>query len=433
MSPRPERRWALFPAGATADAVTLVSARGLRGFGDGFVSVLLPVYLTLLGLSAFQIGSVATATLLGSGALTVLIGLIAHRWWRRPMLGAAAVLMIATGIGFAFVHSYWPLLLVAFVGTLNPSSGDVSVFLPLEQTLIPQTVPAQGRTALYARYSLVGSLGAAFGALAAGLPALLAQGGAVDLEGALEGMFLLYAGLGLACLLLYRRLTPAVEVEISSTRPPLGPSRGLVYRMAALFSLDSFGGAFIYQPLLALWLYTRFDLSVAAAGTIFFTTGLLTAASQLAAAPLARRFGLINTMVFTHLPSNILLLVVPFMPSLPLAVALLFARSALSSMDVPARRSYVMAVVTPEERPAAAAVTSAPRSIATAASPLLSGYLLSLSAFGWPLAIAGTLKGAYDVALLLMLSRVKPPEEQATTRNEPTEARSAASSDQPLG
>jgi predicted MFS family arabinose efflux permease len=225
-------------------------------------------------------------------------------------------------------------------------------------------------------------------------------------------MFVLYAALGVVSLLLYRRLTPAVEVEISSARPALGPSRGIVYRMAALFSVDAFGGAFIFQPLLVLWLYEHFNLSVAAAGTIFFVTGILSAASQLAAAPLARRFGLINTMVFTHLPSNIFLLLVPFMPSLPLALALLFLRSALSSMDVPARRSYVMAVVTPEERPAAAAVTTAPRSIATAASPLLSGYLLSLSAFGWPLVIAGTLKGAYDIALLLMLSRVKPPEER---------------------
>jgi len=406
------RRWTLLPEGASADAVRLIVARGVRAFGDGFVSVLLPVYLAMYGFSAFQIGTVATATLLGSAALTLLVGFVAHRWSRRPMLVSAAMLMAGTGIGFAFVHSYWPLLLVAFVGTLNPSTGDVSVFLPLEQTLLPRCVPDRGRTALYARYTLVGHLVAAFGALAAGVPALLVQRAGVDLEQALQAMFLFYAALGLTALLLYQRLTPAVEGEIRTTRSALGPSKRIVYVMAGLFSVDFFGSALIYQPLLALWLYTRFELSIAAAGTIFFVTGILSSFSLLAAPPLARRFGLINTMVFTHLPSNVLLMLVPFMPTLPLALALLFVRSALSSMDIPTRASYVMAVVTPEERPAAATLTAIPKTAATAASPLVSGYLLGLSGFGWPLLIAGALKAAYDLALLGMFSRIKPPEER---------------------
>jgi predicted MFS family arabinose efflux permease len=185
----------------------------------------------------------------------------------------------------------------------------------------------------------------------------------------------------------------------------------MVYTLSALFSLDAFGGGFVVQSLLALWLFQRFELSVAAAGTIFFWTGVLSAGSYLVAARLAQRLGLINTMVYTHLPSNVLLMLVPFMPSLPLALALLFARSALSQMDVPTRNSYVMAVVPPAERAAAASVTAVPRSLASAASPLLSGYLLGLSTFGWPLVIAGVLKGTYDLLLLRMFARVKPPEE----------------------
>jgi len=394
------------------DARTLLISRGMRAFGDGFVSVLLPVYLTLLGFDAVRVGAVATSTLLGSGALTLLVGLVAYRLKRRSMLVSAALLMAGTGIGFALLHSFWPLLIIAFVGTLNPSSGDVSVFLPLEQSILAQAVPDRGRTALYARYSLVGSLMAALGALTAGLPAFVVGRGLMGQEQALQAMFLMYGALGVGALGLYRRLSPAIELATSTQHSALGASKRIVYTMAALFSLDAFGGALVYQSLLALWLFNRFHLSVATAGTIFFATGVLSAVSFLAAAPLARRIGLIHTMVFTHLPSNILLLLVPFMPTLSWAVFLLCARSVLSQMDAPTRRSYVMAVVTPEERTAAASVTSAPRSLATAASPLLSGYLLGLSAFGWPLVIAGALKGVYDIILLLMFAHVKPPEER---------------------
>jgi predicted MFS family arabinose efflux permease len=216
--------------------------------------------------------------------------------------------------------------------------------------------------------------------------------------------------LGLISLVLYNRLSRSLE-ETHQARAPLRESRRIVYTLAALFSLDAFGGGFVVQSLLALWLFQRFDLSVATAGTIFFWTGVCSAGSYLVAVPLARRFGLVNTMVFTHLPANMLLVLVPFMPTLPLAILLLLARSALSQMDVPTRTSYVMAVVPPAERPAAASVTSVPRSLASAASPLLSGYLLGLSTFGWPLVIAGALKAIYDVLLLALFAKVKPPEE----------------------
>jgi MFS family permease len=408
--------WRLLPPETTRDAAVLLRARAVRAFGDGFVSVLLPLHLTTLGFESVQIGAIATATLVGSAALTLLVGLVAYRLQRRVLLLRASVLMAATGLGFALLHDFWPLLVVAFVGTLNPSSGDVSVFLPTEQALLPQTVSDRQRTALFARYSLVGSLVAALGALCAGLPEFVADRAGLGLGRALDGMFLLYALLGVLALRLYRGLSPAIEPAAGAASAPLGRSRGTVYRLAALFSLDSFGGGFVVQSLLALWLFRRFDLSVATTGTIFFWTGVLSAFSALVAVRIADRIGLLNTAVFTHLPANLFLVLTPFMPNLGLAVALLLLRSALSQMDVPTRNSYVMAVVAPEERPAAASVTAVPRSLAAALSPLLSGYLLGVSTFGWPLVIGGVLKATYDLLLLQRFRAVRPPEEAACQR-----------------
>jgi hypothetical protein len=288
----------------------------------------------------------------------------------------------------------------------------VSVFLPTELALLPQTTSDAQRTALFARFSLTGSLVAAFGALCAGLPAWLAQRFGVPFGQAIDAMFLLYAALGVIALLLYRGLSPAIEPHPAAPKAALGPSKRTVFGLAALFSLDSFGSGLVVQSLLALWLFQRFGLSVGATATIFFWTGILSAFSALLSARIARRIGLLNTAVFSHLPANLFLIVTPFMPRVELAVLLLLLRSALSQMDVPVRNSYVMAVVTPPERPAAASVTAVPKSIASALGPLLSGWLFSLSVFGWPLVIAGTLKGAYDLLLLWRFSSVRPPEEK---------------------
>lgn len=410
-TPTAGRRFRFLPASATHDATILVRARAVRAFGDGYVSVLLPLYLTTLGFGGVQIGAIATATLLGSAALTLYVGLIAARLARRTLLLRVAVLMLLTGLGFTLARDFWPLLLVAFVGTLNPSSGDVSVFLPTEQALLPQTVAARERTALFARYGLTGTLVAAIGALAAGAPSFIAAHTTLGLRTALEGMFLLYAVLGLIILLLYRGLSPAIEPSEKAPHSPLGPSRRIVYTLAALFSLDSFASGFVIQSLLALWLFNRFGLSPALTGTIFFWTGLLSAGSQLLAPRLAAKIGLVNTMVFTHLPANICLIIVPFMPTLPLALAFLFARSVFSQMDSPARTSYVMAVVSAPERPAAASVTNVPRSLATAIGPLLAGALFARYSFAWPLVIGGSLKAFYDLILLGMFRAVRPPEE----------------------
>jgi MFS family permease len=410
-------RLVILPVGAAPETRLLLAARGLRAIGDGFVSLLLPVYLLELGHGPFETGVIATATLAGSALLTLLVGLYAHRASGRSLLIGAALLMMLTGIAFATYEDFWPLLLVAFVGTLNPSSGDVSVFLPLEQAQLARSVSDRDRTRLFARYSFIGSIMAAVGALGAALPGAAAEFWGMGLKPALQAGFLGYAALGGLALLLYRRLPRAVEVEAAdpdqAPTKPLGRSRRIVLMLASLFSLDAFAGGLVVQSLLALWLFERFGLSLAAAGAIFFWTGVLSALSYFAAARIADRIGLINTMVFTHLPANLCLALVPFAPSLSLAITLLLLRSALSQMDVPTRTSYVMAVVAPEERPAAASVTAVPRSLAAAASPMLAGALLAASGFGWPLVLAGGLKITYDLLLLVMFRNVRPPEETA--------------------
>ena len=404
---------AILPAGGAPETRVLLAARGLRAIGDGFVSLLLPVYLLALGYGAFETGVIATATLAGSALLTLLVGLQAHRASGRTLLIGAALLMMLTGIAFAAFEDFWPLLLVAFVGALNPSSGDVSVFLPLEQAQLARSVSDHGRTRLFARYSFIGSIMAAAGALGAALPEAAAELWGMGLKSALQAAFLVYAALGGLALLLYRHLPQAAEIADPGRAPaqPLGRSRRIVLTLAALFSLDAFAGGLVVQSLLAIWLFERFGLSLAAAAAIFFWTGVLSALSYFAAARIADRIGLINTMVFTHLPANLCLALVPFAPSLAPAIVLLLVRSALSQMDVPTRTSYVMAVVAPEERPAAASVTSVPRSLAAAAGPMLAGALLAASGFGWPLFLAGGLKITYDLLLLALFRNVRPPEE----------------------
>lgn len=391
-------------------AAILIAARGVRGFGDGFTALLLPVYLSALGFSAFRVGVLTTATLLGSAGLTLAVGLAGHRVPAKRLLFAACGLMGLTGVAFSQAHAFWPLVLVGFVGTLNPSGGDVSPFLPLEQSLLAHAGPPSRRTALFARYSLTGSLAGAVGALAVGLVApLRALTGLSELT-VIEAAFIAYGLLGLVSAGLYRAL-PAPHPEAEARRTPLGPSRRNVLGLAALFSLDSFGSGFLVQSLFALWLLHRFGLSLAVVGGFFFWTGALSAVSQLAAPPLARRIGLVRTMVFTHLPASLCVIAVAFAPNAATAFVLLAVRALLSNMDVPARTSYVMAIVTPAERAAAAGVTNVPRSLASALSPALAGLLFSLSPFAWPLVIGGSLKALYDLLLLWRFQQVRPPEE----------------------
>jgi MFS family permease len=403
----------VLPESATGDARVILEARAVRALGDGLVSVVLAVYLTTVGLSATEAGVVSAATMLGSAALNLVAGFRLHRVPRRRLLRATSLLMAATGLGFAASTTFWPLVAIAFVGTLNPTGGDVSAFQPIEQAALPATVDDVDRTAIFARYSLVGTLVAAVGAALAGAPEHVASAAEVTLTGALRWTFVVYAALGVVAWWRYGGLSSRIDPTGTRTGRALGPSRRTVFSLAALFSLDSLGGGFTITAILVLWLRARFDLSLATSGAVFFWAGLLAAWSQLLAPRLAARIGLIRTMSFTHLPANGFLVAAAFMPTAPLAIACLLARAALSQMDVPARSSYVMAVVTPEERPAAASVTSVPRSLAAALPPAAAGWMLTQSDFGWPLVLGGSIKAVYDLLLLRRFRHRRPPEEAA--------------------
>lgn len=397
----------LLPEGVDRAAAPLLVGRALRAFVDGYVAVLLPAYLLALGLGVWEVGFLSTATLLGSAFATLAVGAWGHYFQHRHLLLAAAVLMMATGLAFAGLSSFWPLLLVAFVGTMNPSSGDVSVFLPLEHARLSESAAGNTRTSLFARYSLLGALFAAFGALAAAVPDWLTAHLAFAHLDAMRVMFVVYALVGAAVWWLYRGL-PKVPVHEQPVPTPLTTSRPIVLRLAALFSIDAFAGGLVVNTLLALWLFQRFDLSLPSAGLFFFWSGLLTAASQLAAPLVAKRIGLLNTMVFTHIPASVCLILAALAPSLPLALGLLLLRALLSQMDVPTRSAFVMAVVTPAERAAAASFTAVPRSLASALSPSLGGALLASGWLAAPLLVCGVLKIGYDVALWRAFRKLKP-------------------------
>jgi MFS family permease len=392
------------------DIVCLYGARALRGFGDGFAILILPVYLTAIGFSPREIGVVASASLLGTAALTLIVGFIAPRFELRNLFLGGAGLIVLTGLIFPATESLAPVLLVAFIGSINPSGGDLGMLVPLEHALLTRETADRDRTGIFARYSLIGALTAAVGALAAALPELLASHGWAKL-GAIKLMFYLYAILGSLAALLYVRLPRDHTHAQNRAKSALGPSRNIVYQLAALFSLDAFAGGFVVQSLLALWLFEKFDLSLEAASLFFFCSSLLGAMSFPVAAWLSRRIGLVNTMVFTHIPSSLCLIAAAFSSDLTVVLSLLLVRSALSQMDVPTRSSYVMAVVTPAERTAAASVTAVPRSLASSISPAIAGFMLAGPFSALPLVVCGGLKIAYDLALLRMFRHTKPPEE----------------------
>jgi MFS family permease len=407
----------LIPGGNAGIAYRVVAARAMRSFCDGYIAVLIAPHLFNLGFDATAVGLLITVSMLGSALLTLAVGFLASRFSLRGNLLAAAALMAMTGIGFGVAEGYLALMLIAFVGTINPSGGDVSVFLPLEHTALSHAIPgtrgAPSRTALFARYSLAGSLAAAVGALAATL--IDEIGSLTSPDFAMRSMFIFYGMIGLATMALYRRLPVAIHSRPTRTSEitALGPNRRKIFTLAALFSVDAFAGGFVVNSLMVVWLLQRFGLTASDAGMILFVTGICSAFSYLLSVRIANRFGLINTMVFTHLPANIFLIGAALAPDVAAAVMLLVLRSLLSQMDVPPRSAYVMAIVTPVERPAAASVTSAPRSLATAGAPVIAGALLAASSFGWPLIIAGGLKIAYDVALYALFAKVKPADDSA--------------------
>jgi MFS family permease len=368
------------------EARRVVLVRTLRGFADGFVSVLLAHHLVAIGFSPLQVGVIVTGTLIGSAALTLLVGLSGQRLGFRALLLGASALMVATGLGFFAITAFVPLLAIAILGTLNPSAGDVSVFLPTEQAFLAGQATGLARTRLYAVYNVGGNLAGALGALVSG--AITGRAG-----------FLLYVAIAAIAGLVYRGL-PKDEPRPSELTKPLERSRTVVLQLAALFSLDSAGGGLVVQSLLVVWLHLRFDLSPASTATVLFLAGTLAAFSQFLAPRLARRIGLVRTMVFTHLPANACLVLAAVAPDAGVAIGFLLLRSLLSQMDVPARQALVMAAVHPDERAAAASVTNVPRSLASAATPALAGWLLANGYLAAPLVLAGSAKATYDVILL---------------------------------
>jgi len=392
-----------------SNLLLLYAARALRGFGDGFAAIVLPVYLSAVGFDTTQIGFVAAAALLGTAAFTLAVGFIAPRYDLRSLLLAGAILMVCTGFVFPSIENIGLILAVAFVGTINPSTGDIGVLIPLEHAMLTRGVADNERTRAFAQYSLIGALSMAAGALAAAVPDFLISAGLAPLS-ALKAMFYAYGVLGVGSALVYYQL-PRVHVEQRAAAAPLSASRRMVYKFATLFSLDAFAGGFVVQSLLALWLFQRFQISLATASLFFFWSSVLSAFSYPLAAWIAKKIGLVNTMVFTHLPSSICLILAAVSSDLSTTFGLLLFRSALSQMDVPTRSSYVMAVVTPPERPAAASVTAVPRSLASSLSPPIAGFLLSNPSLGLPLILCGTLKILYDIALLVSFRHIKPPEE----------------------
>jgi MFS family permease len=394
----------------SADAGRLLGMRAIRGLGDGLVSVLLAGHLAHLGFTPLETGTIVAGTLLGSAAVTMAAGLGGARVGRRTLLLVASALMLGTGLGFAWLTSFWPLLVVAVVGTLNPTAGDVSVFLPVEQAALAQTAQGLDRAQRFAWYNVAGALAGGVGSLASAAPAAIAVAAGASLGAADRGAFLFYSSLALLVGALAWRLTDRIEHAEPAPRV-LASSRATVFRLAALFSLDSFGGGFVPQSLLVLWLSLRFGLSVATTGTVFFAAGMLSAASQLLSSRIAARIGYVRTMVYTHLPANVFLVLAGVVPSASLAVGFLLLRSALSPRDGPARLPYVMALGPPPERTAASSITNVPRSLAAALPPIATGWMLGWSTFGWPLVVAGIVKAAYDLLLLAHFRGVVPADD----------------------
>ena len=403
------------------DIVLLFTARCIRMFGYGLLAVVVVLYLDAVGLSGAQIGLLLALTLLGDAAISLWLTTHADRLGRRRVLLLGAVLLLAGGLAFAATPVFAVLLVAATIGVISPSGNEVGPFLAVEQASLAQLVDPVRRTRLFTRYQLAGSLATAFGALAAGAVVQLAAGRVVDEADAYRAVIVAYALVGVALAVVFWRVSPAVEVPAAEvvdptirTRLGLHRSQGVVMRLSALFALDAFAGGFVMQSFIAFWFSERFGVDPAVLGVILFGANILAAVSALAAGPLAARFGLVRTMVFTHLPSNVLLILVPLMPTLPLAVLALLVRFSISQMDVPTRQSYTMAIVAPDERSAAAGVTGIARSLGVAASPLIAAPLLVGSAYiGAPFVIAGSLKIVYDVLLYRRFQAVRPPEERS--------------------
>ena len=406
------------------DGKLLLAARTLRTFAYGFLSVILAIYLKLVGFEDFNIGLILTATLVNSVIFTLIASFYADRVGRRKILILYAALMSLSGVIFFVTTNYIALIASALIGTINVTGTETGAFLSIEQAALPQTInDINKRNTVYALYNMVGTFAMSAGVLLSGLPQLIAEQYGLNQIESIRPLFLLYSIIGLAVLGIYYLISNKVEVQVnnndnhklsSPAKQVLSPkSKQIVGKLSTLFALDSFAGGFVLQSIVSLWFFTKFGIDLTTLSYIFSIAGVLTAFSYLAAAKIADRIGLINTMVFTHIPSNILLILVAFAPNFPLAVALYLARMALSQMDVPTRQSYLVAVVREDERTASAGITNISRNITQSISPSLAGYILqSLSLLSAPFVLGGVLKIVYDIALYFNFKSVKPPDER---------------------
>jgi MFS family permease len=402
----------------TRDGKLLLAARIMRTFGYGFLSVIIAIYLRLLGFDNIQIGLLLGSALVNSVIFTLFASFYADRIGRRRLLIIYASLMSVSGLIFTITDNYFLLILAAFIGTMNVTGSETGAFLTIEQATLPQTIRnKQMMNTAFALYNMVGTFSMSVGILLSGLPSLLQEQfyGLSQIE-SIKGLFILYTLLGLFVIIIYIMLSRDIEVKQEAKRTikqTLSPrSKQIVAKLSTLFAVDSFAGGFVIQSVISLWFFTRFGADLAALSYIFSAANVITALSYIAAAKIADRIGLVNTMVFTHLPSNILLILVAFAPSLQLAVILYLIRMTMSQMDVPTRQSYIVAIVSEDERTAASGLTNVSRNIAQTISPSLFGYIfqssLSLAA---PFVLGGVIKIIYDLALYLNFRNIKPNDE----------------------
>jgi len=405
----------------TTDARFLFAARLARMFAYGFLSVVLVLYLTQVGLNEMQVGLLLTLTLIGDTIISLWITTNADRIGRRRMLIVGAALMIFAGVLFALTRNFVFLLITATLGVISPSGYEVGPFLAIEQAALSQIVSDGQRTQVFSWYNLVGSFATALGSLSGGALVQALQDSGVTPLGSYRAVVIGYAVIGLMLGLVFSRLSSTVEVPSDlahsssafKTRLGLHRSRGVVFKLSALFSLDAFAGGFVLQSILAYWFHVRFNVQPALLGSIFFGANILAGISALTATWVASKIGLIRTMVFTHIPSNILLILVPLMPNLPLAITVLLLRFSISQMDVPTRQSYTMAVVAPDERSSAAGITGIARTTGASLSPVFTGPLLASPALiGMPFFLSGGIKILYDLILYRSFKAIKPPEEK---------------------
>ena len=398
------------------DGKLLLGARIVRTFSYGFLSVILAIYLKLVGFDDILVGIVLTATLVNSIFFNLLSSAYADKIGRRKILVIYAALMIVSSIIFFVTSNYVALVIAALVGTINVTGSEVGAFLSLEQAMLPQTIrDIKKRNSIFAIYNAVGTFAMSAGVLLSGLPSVLQNYG-FDKIGAIKSLFLIYAACAVVVLVIYLMLSKNIEVKESAksslSLKNISPqSKNIIVKMSSLFAIDSFGGGFVIQSIVSFWFYTKFGADLSSLSYIFAVSGVLTAISYMASTKIASKIGLVNTMVFTHIPSNVLLILLAFAPSLSIAVSLLFARMSLSQMDVPTRQSYIMGVVSENERIPAAVFTNTSRNISQAISPSITGIIIQTLSLSAPFVIGGVLKIVYDVGIFFSFRKIKPPEE----------------------